>query len=276
MPAPDTANDLALLETTVREAGAIARSFFGGDYKRWDKSKGNPVTEADLAVDKFLMEAFLAARPNYGWLSEETEDNAARLTAEALFVVDPIDGTVAFMKGRPHFTISVAVVVAGRPVVGVVFNPMLDEMFSARVGHGATLNGAPIFVSAQMLVESSRMVAAADMFQHPAWNNPPNRPWPADMHIENRNSIAYRLALVACGQWDAMMALSPKRDWDLAAGDLILCEAGGVVTTHDGGPLIYNRPETVQPSILGANPALHARLLERVGHIKLPRAQAQS
>ncbi|HEX2594350.1 MAG TPA: 3'(2'),5'-bisphosphate nucleotidase CysQ [Rhizomicrobium sp.] len=274
MPAPDTADDLALLEATVREAGKIARGFFGGEFKRWDKSKGNPVTEADLAVDKFLHEALCAARPDYGWLSEETEDNTDRLSSDAVFVVDPIDGTIAFMKGKPHFTISVAVVRNGRPVAGTVFNPILDEMYAARAGHGAALNGAPIHVSAHMMVEGCRMVADAPMFRHPAWNNPPNRPWPEDMHIENRNSIAYRLALVADGQWDAMMALSSKREWDIAAGDLILTEAGGVVTTHEGTPLRYNCRETLLPSILGANPALHARLLERVGHIKLPRAQS--
>ncbi len=273
MPAPDTASDLALLETAVREGGAIARGFFGGEYKKWDKSAGNPVTEADLAVDRYLMDRLCAARPDYGWLSEETEDNPDRLKAENTFVVDPIDGTVAFMKGRPHFTISVAVVHAQRPVAGVVFNPILDEMFSAREGGGATLNGAAIHVSGQEIVEGCRMVADAPMFRHPAWDSPPNRPWP-EMHIENRNSIAYRLALVAAGQWDAMMALSAKRDWDLAAGDLILREAGGIVSSHEGRPLHYNRAETVQTSILGANPVLHARLLERVGHLKLPRARA--
>jgi len=273
LPVPDTAADLTLLETTVREAGNIARSFFGGEYKKWDKSKGNPVTEADIAVDKFLRESFGAARPSYGWLSEETEDNTARLSKAMTFVVDPIDGTIACMKGRPHFTISAAIVGDGQSRAGVVFNPITDEMFAAREGEGATLNGSAIHVSEQATVEGCRMVADKAMFGHPAWNNPPNRPWPEDMHIENRNSIAYRLALVACGQWDAMMALSAKRDWDLAAGDLILREAGGIVTSHTGAALRYNGPETVQTSILGANPVLHARLLERVGHLKLPRQQ---
>lgn len=256
----------------MREAGGIARDFFGGEYKRWDKSKGNPVTEADLAVDRFLMKELCSARTEYAWLSEETEDNADRLKARNVFVVDPIDGTVAFMKGRPHFTICAAVVHDGRPVAGVVFNPILNEMFAAREDQGATLNGVPITVSKTEDVEACRMVADAGMFKHPGWNTPPNRPWP-DMHVENRNSIAYRLALVAAGQWDAMMALSSKRDWDLAAGDLILREAGGIVTTHEGNTLHYNRAETVQPSILGANPVLHARLLGRVGHLKLPRGQ---
>src|SRR6185312_13557987 len=105
---------------------------------------------------------------------EETEDNAERLTAEHLFVVDPIDGTVAFMKGKPHFTISVAIVRDGRPVAGVVFNPILDETFAARAGAGATLNGEPIRVSVEQEIESCRMLGDAGTFRHPAWNNPPN------------------------------------------------------------------------------------------------------
>lgn len=272
MPGPDTTADLALLQSTVREAGKIALSFYGGDFKRWDKSKGNPVTEADLAVDRFLRDSLCAARPDYGWLSEETEDNAARLACENVFIVDPIDGTIAFMKGRPHFTICIAVVHNGRPLAGTVFNPVLNEMYVAQAGHGAMLNNEPIHVSAKGDVTNCRMVADAGMFRHPAWNNPPNRPWP-EMHIENRNSIAYRLALVAAGQWDAMMALSAKRDWDLAAGDLILTEAGGKVTTHTGETLRYSGPETVQHSIVGANPILHHELLDRIGHLNLPRGQ---
>ena len=273
MPAPDA--DLALLESTVREAGAIARGFFGGSYRRWSKAQGSPVTDADLAVDKFLKEHLRAARPDYGWLSEETDDDPARLNAGTIFVVDPIDGTVAFLKGRPHFTICAAVVQNGLPIAGVVLNPISGECFSARAGHGAFLNGAAIHVSASETLEGCRMLADKAMFAHPAWNISPNIPWPA-MEIETRNSVAYRLVLVACGAFDAMLALSAKRDWDLAAADLILREAGGIVTSHDGAALRYNTPEAVQRSVIGAAPALHALLLARVGHIRLPRQGGES
>lgn len=270
MPVRDAAADLTLLEESVREGGKIARAFFGGDYKRWDKSKGNPVTEADLAVDKYLRETLCAARPGYGWLSEETEDDAQRLQAECVFVVDPIDGTVAFMKGRPHFTICAGIVVDGNPVAGAVYNPIAEECFTARVGHGAFLNGAPIHVSGRDGVEGCRMLGDKAMFAHAAWNTPPNRPWPA-MEIETRGSIAYRIVLVACGQFDAMMALSSKRDWDVAAAQIIATEAGGQVTTHTGAALRYNRESTLQPSLVAAGPTLQAQLLERVSHINLPR-----
>ena len=272
MPArDDAAADLILLEESVREAGKIARSFYGGSYKRWDKGKGNPVTEADLAVDKFLGEHLRRARPGYGWLSEETEDDASRLGAEAVFVVDPIDGTVAFMKGRPHFTICAGVVCDGLSVAGAVYNPITEECFTAHVAGGAFLNGAPITVSSHDVVENCRMLGDKPMFAHAAWSNPPNIPWPP-MEIETRNSIAYRMALVAAGQFDAMMALSAKHDWDLAAAEIIVSEAGGVVTTHCGSKLRYNREVTLQPSVVAAGPMLHAHLMARVSHLNLKRS----
>ncbi|MCX7281369.1 MAG: 3'(2'),5'-bisphosphate nucleotidase CysQ, partial [Alphaproteobacteria bacterium] len=146
MPARE---DLALLKDTVREAGHIARSFYGGDYKQWNKEGGSPVTEADLAVDRFLWQTLTKARPDYGWLSEETIDDPARLQRRTVFVIDPIDGTVAFLKSRPHFTICAGIVVDGRPVCGVVYNPISDELYSARTGAGAYRNGTQIHVSAR-------------------------------------------------------------------------------------------------------------------------------
>jgi myo-inositol-1(or 4)-monophosphatase len=272
LPAPDTASDLALLESAVREAGTIARRFYGGDFRRWSKAHGSPVTECDLAVDRFLFEQLRGSRPEYGWLSEETEDNPARLTADTTFVVDPIDGTIAFMKHRPHFAICAAVVHGGRPRAGVVYNPITEECFTAREGDGAYCNGIRIHVSPSALVEDCRMLADKSMLSHPSWREPPNSTWP-HMHIETRNSIAYRMALVAKGEFDAMLALSAKRDWDLAAADIIVGEAGGKATSHDGAILLYNRPEALQRSIISAGPALHARLLERLSHIELPRRQ---
>jgi myo-inositol-1(or 4)-monophosphatase len=272
LQAPEDAEaDLALLEESVREAGKIARSFFGGSYKRWDKGRGNPVTEADLAVDKFLGEHLRAARPEYGWLSEETEDDTSRLSARAVFVVDPIDGTVAFMKGRPHFTICAGIVRDGIAVAGAVYNPISEECFTARTGLGAFLNRAPIFVSHQASVEGCRMLGDKPMFEHAAWRTSPNVPWPP-MHIETRNSIAYRMALVAAGRFDAMMALSAKHDWDLAAADIIVREAGGAVSAHTGKPFRYNGTTTLQPSVVAAGPALQDQLLARVKHLKLSRA----
>jgi myo-inositol-1(or 4)-monophosphatase len=242
--------DLALLETSVREAGKIALKFFGGDYKRWSKAGGSPVTEADLAIDNFLKTELKRARPDYGWLSEESPDDPSRLEARRTFVVDPIDGTVAFMKGRPHFTICAAVVEEARPIAGLVFNPAADECFAARSGGGAFLNGAPIHVGGAGEIAGCRMLGNRQAFD--AW--PP-------MHIENFSSIAYRVALVAAARFDAMISLTVKRDWDLAAADIILAEACGQLVGADGLPLAYNRGPAVQGATIAAGPGLIAALL---------------
>lgn len=142
-------DDLTILEDAVRAGGDIARKFYGGDYKRWSKDGGSPVTEADLAVDKHLRETLTAARPEYGWLSEESADDRARLSRSHVFVVDPIDGTVAFLKNRPHFTICAAVVVNGKPVCGAIYNPISEELYAAQVGEGARRNDKAIHVASR-------------------------------------------------------------------------------------------------------------------------------
>ena len=159
MPDPD---DLTLLESTVRAAGAIACRYFGTDYRTWRKEGGSPVTEADIAVNRYLRQALTAARPGYGWLSEESPDDPSRLSRHQVFVVDPIDGTVAFLKGRPHFTICVAVVVDGRPACGTVYNPVSREFYAARTGAGTTRNGVPIHVGGRGELEDCHMLGNRD------------------------------------------------------------------------------------------------------------------
>jgi myo-inositol-1(or 4)-monophosphatase len=242
------------LEGAVREAGNIARKYYGGDYKRWAKAGGSPVTEADLAVDQYLKQTLLAARPDHGWLSEESADDLARLTTQHVFVVDPIDGTVAFLKQRPHFTICAAIVEGGRPRQAVVYNPITEECFTAQEGGGATLNGAPIHVSDQNTIAGARMLGPKSTFAEG---------WPV-MELTALSSIAYRIALVAAGRHDAMVSLSLKRDWDLAAADLIVHQAGGLLTDAAGETLIYNRPAPVQRASIAAGPKLHALLLEHL------------
>ena len=248
MPARD--EDLTLLESRVRAAGKIALQYFCGSYKRWNKEGGSPVTEADLAIDSFLKTELHQARPDYGWLSEESADDPARLGRERVFVVDPIDGTIAFMKGRPHFTICAAIVENGRPAAAVVFNPAQDECFKAGSGRGARLNGQPIHVGDRTEIAGMRLLADRKLFSE----------WPP-MQIEGFNSIAYRIVLVAMGRFDAMISLTRKRDWDLAAADLILTEAGGQLVGADGATLRYNNAEAIQGATIAAGPALIAPLL---------------
>jgi myo-inositol-1(or 4)-monophosphatase len=248
----NTREDLKLLEDTVHEAGHIARKFYGGDYKRWSKEGCSPVTEADLAVNKYLRDQLTAARPDYGWLSEENADDPTRLSRREVFIIDPIDGTIAFLKNRPHFTICAAIVVEGRPSCGVVYNPISDELYSARASAGAHRNGEPIQVGPCSRLEDCAMLGDRTQFTL--------APWPP-MHVQNRNSVAYRLVLVADGSADISVSLTAKRDWDLAAADVILHEAGGLLTDAGGAVLIYNKPVTRQSSLIAANPKLHAAVI---------------
>ena len=255
MPGPD----LKLLEDSVRAAGAIARDIFARSCKTWSKSDGSPVTEADIAVNTYLTGALRAARPDYAWLSEENEDDKSRFEAQRVFVVDPIDGTLAFVKRRPHFTICVAVVENERPVTACVYNPVTDECYTAAAGEGAFLNGQRIHVSATERLEGCNMEASKATFTHPRWD----QPWPP-MHVENPNSIAYRVAQVAAGKFDAAITMAELHDWDLAAADLVICEAGGLLTSVEGAAPRYNRADVVQPSALAAGPKLHAVLRSRL------------
>ncbi|MBI1211893.1 MAG: 3'(2'),5'-bisphosphate nucleotidase CysQ [Alphaproteobacteria bacterium] len=265
MPAAENSADLDLLTRAAREAGAIAKAAFGSKPKTWEKSKGNPVTEVDLAVNLKLHELLLGARNDYGWLSEESADDPNRLSKQRVFVIDPIDGTLAFIKNKPEFTVCAAVVDNGRPVAAVIFNPMTDELFAAVQGARATLNGKPISVSSTAKLEGARTLVAKDVIRHPAWP----RPWP-EMTVENRASIAYRMALVACGTFDSMLSFSSKHEWDIVAGDLIVREAGGLVTSHTGAELRYNQPIPHLRSVICAGPAMHEAILERTRDIKLP------
>lgn len=268
MPAHDRDRaDTTLLIEAVRAGGAIARKFFGSEYKRWDKGRAGPVTEADYAVDAYLKDTLLKARPDYGWLSEETEDDSSRLSAKRVFIADPIDGTRAFLRGLPEFAVVACVVSGGRPVAAAIYNPVTDEMFEATADGGARRNGQTLHVSAQAAIENCRMLASTTMLKRPEWG----APWPI-MHVENRLSIAYRLALVAAGEFDAMVSLGAKHDWDVAAGDLIVREAGGCVTTVKGAALLYNGPQALQPDIVAASPLLHECLLARTRALRAPQS----
>ena len=246
-------SDLALLADAARAAGAMMLAMRGRTAVR-GKADGSPVTDADLAVDAMLRERLLAARSAYGWLSEETADDPSRLERRRVFVVDPIDGTSAYIRGKPWFCTSLAVVEAGRPVAAAVFAPELDELFLAEAGGGATLNGAPVRASAASDLAAARVVGDPGLLRPPAW--PP-------FAVERRNALAYRLALVACGRFDAAISPGPKREWDIAAGALLLGEAGGAVTDTQGAPLRFNTPQAQAPGLVACARTLLPLILQR-------------
>jgi myo-inositol-1(or 4)-monophosphatase len=261
-------DDHALLVDAVREAGALAMTYFGTAVKSWDKEGGTPVSDADLEVNALLQRRLRQARPDYGWLSEETEDDTARLSCRRVWVVDPIDGTRAFLQGTPHFCHAVALVEDGRPILAALYNPAVDEFYEAMAGQGARLNGSSIRASDRQELAGCGMAAYGPMFKHPAWREP----WP-DMNIIQRDSVAYRLAMVASGAADVAFGLNTKQDWDLAAADLIVREAGGRVSSAGGHPLSYNGAEPKHRSFLAAGPVLHDVLLQRVRSAEFKRRQ---
>jgi myo-inositol-1(or 4)-monophosphatase len=260
----DFADDLELIRDAALAAGELALSEREAGLKIWSKSGGSPVTSADLAVDALLRDRLLTARPDYGWLSEETADSTERLSKRRIFVVDPIDGTVAFMKDRPWWCIPIAVVEDDRPVAAVIHAPMLNETFVATLGGGATLNGRPVAASDTTDLDDASVLADARLMEGPLWPEP----WPP-MRYEKRNALAYRMALVAAGAFDAAIALTPKWDWDVCAGALIAEEAGARVSDHHGGRWRFNQPDPRQTSLICSAPALHPLIVRRTGPIPL-------
>ena len=260
----DPGPDLDLIRAAAVEAGALALAERARGVSVRSKPGGSPVTSADYAVDALLKTLLLDARPDYGWLSEETEDTPERLSKRRIFIVDPIDGTVAFMKDRPWWCVPVAVIEDGRVVAAVVHAPMLGETYTAVLGGGAFLNGEPIHAAATDRLENAGVLASAQIFRDLHWPEP----WPP-MRFENRNALAYRMSLVASGAFDAAVAFTPRWDWDVAAGSLIAAEAGGIVTDHHGAPWRFNRPDPRQPGMVCSTAALHPLIIGRTRHIPL-------
>lgn len=250
---PDTKADLDLIAEAARQAGQIALGFFGADPDVWWKNEGrSPVSAADYAANSLLETLLRSARPDYGWLSEETDDDESRLTRDNVFVIDPIDGTRAFLAGEKTWCVSVAVVHKGRPIAAVLEAPALGETFLATAGDAAFLNGAPIAVANRLPHESLRVATPAELLK--AFRDGIRDRLERVAHIP---SLAYRLALVADGRIDATLVMKNSHDWDLAAADLILERAGGALTDINGRPLMYNRPQVRHGHLLaGSNTVL--------------------
>ena len=236
--------DLALLVEAATSAGRKALTFFRNDVKIWWKNEGSsPVTAADHAANDILKEMLLKAQPNYGWLSEESEDDPARLGQDRVFIVDPIDGTRAFMNGLDTWCVSAAVTEKGRTLAGVLYAPSLDELYVATVEGRVEKNGAPLRIDRDD--RRVRVSAADDMIKRFT------RPLGEIERISKIPSLAYRLAMVADGRLDATIVKPNAHDWDLAAADLILTNAGGGVRDIHGQRPLYNS-KTARHGILFA------------------------
>lgn len=244
------AADLRLIVEVAAEAADIAMHYFRQDPEVWWKEGSSPVSEADLAVDAHLGRRLQQARPGYGWVSEETATRPAGPDETRFFVVDPIDGTRAYLRGEPTWCVSVAVVENGRPVAGVLHAPVLNEVFTASASEAAALNGQAIRVAEP---REPLQISAPDGIRRKL---EVHHPGPL-VFQPNAPSLAYRLALIACGRLDGTLVSPRANDWDVAAGDLILERAGGTLSALDGERHIY-RPEPKRHGVLvaGADHAL--------------------
>ena len=254
------ARDLALLTEAAREAGRIALRYWRNSPQVWDKGgEHGPVTEADLAVNDMLKARLMAARPDYGWLSEETPDNADRLAVDTVFIVDPIDGTRAFVAGEETWAHSLAVAHRGRVTAGVVYLPGLDRIYTVSETAPPLKDGQPIAVSArEALTGANILTTKANLV-------PEN--WPGGVpEIERsfRASLAYRMCLAAEGRFDGMLTLRDSWEWDIAAGSLIAERAGAVVTDRRGKALRFNTPGAMAEGVLALPTRLHAEAMARL------------
>ena len=257
MPASELLRDRERLATAVKEAGAVAHQFFRGPLKSWTKGEGDsPVSEADIASNDLLHRHLVEAGD--GWLSEESENDPTRLAARRVWVVDPIDGTRAFIAGREDWSVSAALVVDGRPTVAALFAPATDELFLATVGGGATRNGSAIRASSGGSLEGARIGGPKRMLERIVSSGTGIVPMP------RVHSLALRLARVAHSELDAAVAGGNGHDWDLAAADLLVHEAGGMMTALDGQVLIYNRPDPVHSVLIASGRERHAALADLI------------
>lgn len=255
----DLACDAALLKQTVREAGALALTMFRTEIRQWTKGQSSPVSEADIAVDALIRQRLQSATPDYGWLSEESVDDRTRLTRRRVWIVDPIDGTRAYLGGREDWSVSAALVEDGTPRLGAVFAPATDEFFFAAEGHGATRNDTAITVAAGDDFNIERMAGPHFLLNRVRGTTTP------ELRNFKIGSLALRISRVAQGALDAAFVGGNSRDWDLAAADLLVREAGGRLTSLRGGALVYNRAEVTHEVLLAAGRERHAALLARLG-----------
>ncbi len=257
-----TAEDaVRVLGDAAAAAGRLARGMRAKGLKTWIKGKDSPVSDADIAADALLRERLTATAPHYEWLSEESAEIAGKASHRRRWVVDPIDGTRAFIKGQSDWSVSVALIEDGRPIAAALFVPETEELFTAVAGSGAMKNGTTVQVSHRNELEGARVAGPVFMLQK----------------LEGRglrfegvpriHSLALRFVRAATGEVDLAMSSQNSRDWDLAAADLILHEAGGTLTGADGAKIVYGHPGAQHPSLIACGLALHPAALAVAGKI---------
>jgi len=254
----DLAPELDLAKKAALAAGKILHKYYHrGGYEIGSKGRNNPVTQADLEADRALREFLSTPFPRYGWLSEETVDNAARLRCSRCWIVDPLDGTKEFIKGIPEFVVAIALVEDGEPVLGVTYNPIRREMVWGARGAGCHLNTRPATVSRKRSLKGAKVLASRSETARGEWE-----PFKDILRVSPTGSVAYKLAMVAAGRADATFTRSPKSEWDVASGAALIQIAGGTVTDIDGQPLRFNRRIVKLKGMVADNGLIHDELMK--------------
>jgi myo-inositol-1(or 4)-monophosphatase len=261
--AVDLEEAAARMAGSVRDAGALALSMFGRPIHTWTKFESSPVSDADIAVDRLLHERLANEDSSIAWLSEESVDDPHRLDARYLWIVDPIDGTRAYLAGSPDWSVSVALVENGRPVAACLYAPVSDQFFMAIAGQGATCNSAPIAVTAGATLDRLRIAGPRKLVERLIAQEPSFSAMP------RVRSLALRMVQVAQGHCDVAIAGPNSHDWDLAAADLLVHEAGGVLAPVGGGSVIYNRPVPRHGILIAAGRDRYAAFAELFGDERL-------
>lgn len=257
------ADDRAMLVAAVREAGALAAELFAAhgrsELRVWDKDDGYPVSEADIAVDALLKARLHGTRPDYGWLSEESADDGSRLGRRRVWVIDPIDGTRDFLRGRTGWAVSVALVEDGVPILAALESPLRNQTYLASAGGGASLNGIALGVSGRTTLSGLAIPIDEQGLASKFWPEP----WNA-VAVEKPNSLALGIAKVASGAADAIFEGRTVSEWDIAAAALLLTEAGGTMTDRNLAAVKFNQPRPKLTGLVAATPALHGEVARRL------------
>jgi len=244
-------NELNVAAAAAKNAGALILQYYKSKYEIRDKSYHNPVTTADHAADAYLKQTLCDNFPEYGWLSEETVDSHERLDKSHVWIVDPLDGTKEFIEGVPHFVVSIALVEQHEPVLGILYNPVSDELFSASKNEGAFFNGKQIHCSLKSKLKDMTILNSRSETRRGLWDPFINE----FKELRAIGSVAYKLGLTAAGEADIFASLRPKNEWDICAGHCIVREAGGELKTITGKTVQYNQKNTlIEPGITAGTP----------------------